>query len=70
MIDSPTIMKLQLLLAAAVAIAPSVFVESREVPSLRGTIIDDAEDGDVAAVSRTFYSGSSCHLVPISPRVP
>ena len=49
-------MKLHLVFVAAVALAPSVFVESREVPSLRGTIIDDAEDGDVAAVSSTFFS--------------
>ena len=49
-------MKLQLLLAAAVAVAPPVFAKSSEVPSLRGTIIDDAEDGDVAAVSSTFFS--------------
>ena len=49
-------MKLHLVLVAAVALAPIVFVESREVrPFLRGTV-DDAEDA--AAVSDTFFLGS------------
>ena len=55
-------MKLQLPFVAAVAVAVavalprSVFAASSEVPSLRGTVMDDTEDGDVAAVSsRTIF---------------
>ena len=48
-------MKLQLLFAAAVVVAQSVFVASRVIPFIRGAV-DDAED--VVAVSSTFFLGS------------